>query len=125
VESGLVAGSHCPEYPPFDSDDLSLFRRQSRIEIAIQRPAAVCPLQPRRYSVGGLLVSVSAFPWKPPCPQGRVHLRHDRLALRNLPAVERPEVKWALALVPQIARIPERMARAKRLMTSPASLPRI
>jgi len=89
-------------YPPFDSGDSKLLRCQRRIEVTAKCAAQVCPLQPRRHSVGGLFVSVAAFLWEPPRPEGRVDLHNGRLALRDVPAVERPEVNRAFALAPEV-----------------------
>ncbi|ERR1017187_7520028 len=63
------AGSCNPQYPPLYGSDFSLFRRQRRIQEAIQIVALVCPLQPRRHGIGGLLVTITTLPRETPCPQ--------------------------------------------------------
>src|ERR1019366_557509 len=55
-----------------------------------------------RRRAGGMFIPISVISWETPCPQRRVDLGHDRLALRNLPSVERPEVDWLLAPVSQV-----------------------
>jgi hypothetical protein len=50
-----------PEYPPLDISDLTLLRRQRRIEKAFQRAALVGPMELGSEGGGGLLVAALAI----------------------------------------------------------------
>jgi hypothetical protein len=91
------------QYPTLNVGYLALVRLQRRGEVCLKRTIPVCPFNPRRRRVCRVAVTVPVIAWESLHPQRRVHLCNDGCALRNSPAVERPEVNLSLAMLSEIS----------------------
>src|SRR6266702_680359 len=81
-----------PQNPAFDLSNPSFAGLQVRIQEPLQTAVKIALTQPSRSSIGVLLVRIAAITREAVAPQCRIYLRHYRIACRNLPAVDRPDM---------------------------------